>query len=121
MTIYELLELANKMYGVYIRHEVVFNNGSFSGVMIRIVNVVSGVKIKADKLILEDLVINDSSKESVNKAIYHPKASNLFFKALFSNCTFWLTISKFSITLLIKNSELLFANGVFFIKVCISS
>ena len=80
MTIYELLELANKMYGVYIRHEVVFNNGKFSGVMIRIVNVISGVKIKADNLILEDLVINDSSKESVNKAIYHPKASNLFFK-----------------------------------------
>src|SRR5690554_5913165 len=80
MTIYELLELANKMYGVYIRHEVVFNNGNFSGVMIRIVNVISGVKIKADKLILEDLVINDSSKESVNKAIYHPKSSNLFFK-----------------------------------------
>lgn len=80
MTIYELLELANKMYGVYIKHEVVFNNGSFSGVLIRIVNVTRGLKIKADNLILEDLIINDSSKESTNKAIYYPKKSNLYFK-----------------------------------------
>lgn len=80
MTIYELLELANRMYGVYIKHEVVFNAGSFSGVLIRIVNVTRGLKIKADRLILEDLIINDSSKESTNKVTYYPKTSNLFFK-----------------------------------------
>ena len=68
------------MYGVYIKHEVVFNAGSFSGILIRIVNVTRGLKIKADNLILEDLIINDSSKESTNKAIYYPKTSNLFFK-----------------------------------------
>ena len=57
-----------------------FNDGSFSGILIRIVNVTRGLKIKADSLILEDLIINDSSKESTNKAIYYPKTSNLFFK-----------------------------------------
>ena len=40
---------------------------AFSGILIRIVNVTRGLKIKADSLILEDLIINDSSKESTNK------------------------------------------------------
>lgn len=80
MTIYELLELSSKMYGIYIKHEVVILNGKFTGIQIRIVNVTSGFKIKADHLKLEDLVINDSSKENVNKVIYYPKQSNLYFK-----------------------------------------
>lgn len=80
MTIYELLDLSNKMYGVYVKHEVVFLEGKFRGVLIRIVNITTGVKIKADSLNLQDLVVNDSSKESVNKAVYYPKASNLYFK-----------------------------------------
>ena len=80
MTIHEILELITKMYGVSIRSKVVFDNGSFLGLQIRIVQISSGVKIKGDNLHLEDLKVNDSSKEQVNKVIYHPRKDNLFFK-----------------------------------------
>ena len=80
MTIYEILELITKMYGVSVRSEVVFDNGSFLGLKIRIVQISSGVKIKADNLFLDDLIVNDSSKEQVNKVTYYPRKDNLFFK-----------------------------------------
>ncbi len=80
MTIHEILELITKMYGVSIRSKVVFDNGSFLGLQIRIVQISSGVKIKGDNLYLEDLKINDSSKEQVNKVTFHPRKDNLFFK-----------------------------------------
>lgn len=80
MTIYELLELLSKTQGINIKEEVVFENGSFKGILIRIVNVSNGIKIKADLLHLNDLVINDSSKEDVNKVTFIPRKDNLFFK-----------------------------------------
>lgn len=80
MTIYEILELITKMYGVSVRSNVVFDNGSFLGLEIRIVQISSGIKIKADNLFLDDLIVNDSSKEQVNKVTYYPRKDNLFFK-----------------------------------------
>ena len=80
VTIYEVLELITKMYGVSVRSKVVFDNGSFLGLEIRIVQISTGKKLKADNLYLEDLKVNDSSKEQVNKVIYYPMKSNLFFK-----------------------------------------
>ena len=80
MTIYEILELITRMYGVSTRIKVTFDNGSFLSLQIRIVQISSGAKIKADTLFLEDLKVNESSKEQVNKVIYHPMKDNLFFK-----------------------------------------
>lgn len=80
MTIYEILELITKMYGVSTRIKVTFDNGSFLSLQIRIVQISSGAKIKADTLFLEDLKVNESSKEQVNKVIFHPMKDNLFFK-----------------------------------------
>ena len=50
------------------------------GLEIRIVQISSGIKIKADNLFLDDLIVNDSSKEQVNKVTYYPRKDNLFFK-----------------------------------------
>lgn len=80
MTIYELLELLSKTQGINIKEEVVFQDGNFKGILIRIVNVTGGVKIKSDMLHLNDLIINDSNKEDVNKVTFIPKKDNLFFK-----------------------------------------
>ncbi len=80
MTIYELLDLVFKMYGVSLKYKVVIEDGKFNGLELRIVGAVSGVRLKADALYLDSLVINDSNKESVNKAVYKPKSDNLFFK-----------------------------------------
>ncbi len=80
MTIYELLELLSKTHGINIKEEVVFEDGNFKGILIRIINVSNGIKLKADLLHLNDLVINDSSKEDINKVTYLPRKDNLFFK-----------------------------------------
>lgn len=80
ITIYELLDLAFKMYGIMLKHKVVIENGKFKGLELRIVTTTTGVRLKGDNLFLDALVINDSNKESINKVIYKPKADNLFFK-----------------------------------------
>jgi len=80
ITIYELLDLVFKMYGIMLKYKVVIQDGKFSGLELRIVSTSTGVKLKADNLYLDDLVINDSNKENINKVVYKPKVDNLFFK-----------------------------------------
>ena len=80
LTIYELLDLVFKMYGIMLKYRVVIENGKIYGLELRIVNTTTGVRLKADNLYLDDLVINDSNKENINKVIYKPKSDNLFFK-----------------------------------------
>ena len=79
MTIYEVIELISKSYGVNIKEEIVIVNGKLMGVLLRIVNVNQGIKIKSDQLGLSDLVINDTTETSVNKVIYYPKNENILF------------------------------------------
>src|SRR5690606_19074277 len=80
ITIYELLDLVFKMYGIMLKYNVVIEYGKFTGLELRIVSTTSGIRIKADNIFLEELVINDSNKESINKVVYKPKTDNLFFK-----------------------------------------
>ena len=80
ITISEVLELVSKTYGVNTMFDVVFEAGSIKQVLIRIVNISQGIKLKGDLLNLENLVINDSNLEDINKVSYYPKHDNLYFK-----------------------------------------
>ncbi|MBU1094542.1 MAG: hypothetical protein KKH01_08775 [Firmicutes bacterium] len=77
MTIHEVMELISKSYGVNIKEEIVIQNGVLVGILLRIINVSQGVKLKGDQLALADLVINDTTETSVNKVIYYPKSENV--------------------------------------------
>lgn len=77
MTIYEVIELISKSYGVNIKEEMVIQNGKLVGILLRIINVNQGIKLKSDNLALSDLTINDTTETSVNKVIYYPKNENI--------------------------------------------
>lgn len=76
LTIHEVIELISKSYGVNIKEEIVIQNGMLKGVLLRIINVSQGVKLKGDQLALADLVINDTTETSINKVVYYPKTEN---------------------------------------------
>ncbi|MFA7157292.1 MAG: hypothetical protein WC123_06360 [Bacilli bacterium] len=80
MTIYELFDLAYKMYGITLDYKVVILNGNITNLELRIVSSVEKVTLKADDIYLDELNINNSNKEGINKVIYHPKEGNIFFK-----------------------------------------
>lgn len=77
MTIHEILELITKMYGVSVRSNVVLIMVLFRFRNKNSTNII-WCKIKADNLFLDDLIVNDSSKEQVNKVTYYPRKDNLF-------------------------------------------
>ncbi len=79
MTIHEVMELISKSYGVNIKEEIVIQNGVLVGILLRIINIGQGVKLKADQLALADLVINDTTETSINKVIYYPKTENVMY------------------------------------------
>ena len=79
-TIYELFDLAYKMYGITLDYKVVILNGNITNLELRIVSSVENVILKADDIYLDELNINNSNKEGINKVIYHPKEGNIFFK-----------------------------------------
>lgn len=80
MSITDLLELISKTYGVSIISEVVFLRGRITGIKIKIVEVLTGIKLKNNISAITDLVINDSSSQYVSKVIYYPKEDNKTFK-----------------------------------------
>ena len=76
MTITEIIELISKSYGVNLKEEVVISNGQIVGVLLRIVNVSQGMKLKGDTLGAVDLAVNESSETSTNKVTFYPKEEN---------------------------------------------
>lgn len=76
----EIIELVSKSYGVSIKEEMMINQGRFVGINLRIVNVTQGLKIKADVLSLNDLVINQASETIVNKLEFYPKDENTAYR-----------------------------------------
>ena len=80
LTISEMIELISKSYGVSVKEEIRIENGLIKGIVLRIVNVDSGLKLKAEQLSLMDLVVNESSESIINKVIFYPKEDNVLYK-----------------------------------------
>lgn len=76
----EVIELVSKTYGVSVREEIMINNGKLVGILLRIVNVSSGIKLRGEQLKLSDLVINEASEQVVNKVTFIASDENVIHK-----------------------------------------
>ena len=93
MSLASLMELITKSYGLRLTYEVVYLRGRVTGIIFRISEVQRGIKLKNNYQAIQDLVVNDSSSQMVNKLTYYPKSENILYKS---------TIEYF----LLKNGEL---------------
>jgi hypothetical protein len=93
MPLASLMELITKTYGLRLTTEAVYLRGRVTGIIFRIGEVQRGIKLRNNYQAIQDLVVNDSSSQMVNKLTYYPKGENVTHK---------LTVEYY----LLKNGEL---------------
>lgn len=81
MSLASLMELITKSYGLRLTSEAVYLRGRVTGIIFRISEVQRGIKLKNNYQAIQDLVVNDSSSQMVNKLTYYPKSENVIFKS----------------------------------------
>jgi hypothetical protein len=81
MSLASLMELITKSYGLRLTSEAVYLRGRVTGIIFRISEVQRGIKLKNNYQAIQDLVVNDSSSQMVNKLTYYPKSENVLFKS----------------------------------------
>jgi hypothetical protein len=80
MSLASVMELITKSYGLRLTNEAVYLRGRVTGIIFRIGEVQRGIKLKNNFQAIQDLVVNDSSSQMVNKLTYYPKVENVLFK-----------------------------------------
>ena len=80
MSLASLMELITKSYGLKLSTEAVYLRGRVTGIIFRIGEVQRGIKLRNNYQAIQDLVVNDSSSQMVNKLTYYPKVENVQFK-----------------------------------------
>jgi len=86
MPLSSVMELITKTYGLRLSSEATYLRGRITGIIFRISEVNRGIKLKSNYLAIQDLVINDSSSQMVNKLTYHPKIENVTNRNIVSFC-----------------------------------
>jgi hypothetical protein len=81
MSLASLMELITKSYGLRLTSEAVYLRGRVTGIIFRISEVQRGIKLKNNYQAIQDLVVNDSSSQMVNKLTYYPKSENVLIKS----------------------------------------
>lgn len=80
MPLASLMELITKTYGLRLTTEAVYLRGRVTGIIFRIGEVQRGIKLRNNYQAIQDLVVNDSSSQMVNKLTYYPKVENVLHK-----------------------------------------
>ena len=80
MPLSSLMELITKSYGLRLSTTAVYLRGRVTGIIFRIGEVSRGIKLKNNYQAIQDLVVNDSSSQLINKLTYYPKSENTVFK-----------------------------------------
>ena len=80
MSLASLMEIITKSYGLRLSTEAVYIRGRVTGIVFHIGEVQRGIKLKSNYQAIQDLVVNDSSSQMVNKLVYYPKSENVIHK-----------------------------------------
>ena len=75
-----IIELITKTYGLTLTAEPTYLRGRVTGIIFHINEVYRGIKLKSNLKTIQDLVINDSSSQMINKVVFYPKKDNVTFK-----------------------------------------
>jgi len=79
MSLSSVMELITKTYGLSLSSEVTYLRGRITGINFMISEVNRGIKLKSNFSAIQDLVINDSSSQMINKIDYYPKIENITY------------------------------------------
>lgn len=71
-----VMELITKTYGLRLSSEITHVRGRITGIVFRISEVGRGLQLKSNFAAIQDLVLNDSSSQMINKIDYYPKTEN---------------------------------------------
>jgi hypothetical protein len=82
MSLSSLMELITKSYGLRLTTEATYLRGRVTGIIFKIGEVQRGIKLKNNYQAIQDLVVNDSSSQMVNKLIYYPKSENVLYQSI---------------------------------------
>ena len=77
MSLSSIMELITKTYGLRLSSEATYLRGRVTGINFGISEVSRGIKLKSNFQAIQDLVINDSSNQIINKVVFHPKSDNV--------------------------------------------
>lgn len=80
LSLASVMELITKTYGLRLTSEATYLRGRVTGINFRIGEVTRGIKLKNNYQAIQDLVINDSSSQMINKIVYHPKVENVTYR-----------------------------------------
>lgn len=82
LSLASIMELITKTYGLRLSTEATYLRGRVTGINFRISEVNRGIKLKSNYQAIQDLVINDSSSQMINKINYHPKFENITYRSI---------------------------------------
>jgi len=82
MSLSSLMELITKTYGLRLSTDITYLRGRITGLVFKISEVTRGIKLKSNFSAIQDLVINDSSSQMINKLTYYPKIDNISHKEI---------------------------------------
>lgn len=82
LSLASVMELITKTYGLRLSSEATYLRGRVTGINFRIGEVNRGIKLKNNFQAIQDLVINDSSSQMINKIVYHPKTENIIYRSI---------------------------------------
>ena len=80
MSLSSLMELITKTYGLRLSTDITYLRGRITGLVFRISEVTRGIKLKSNFSAIQELVINDSSSQMINKMVFYPKLENALHK-----------------------------------------
>jgi len=84
MSLSSVMELITKTYGLRLSSEATYLRGRGTGINFRISEVSRGIKLKSNFQAIQDLIINDSSSQLINKIVFHPKSDNVLYRSTVS-------------------------------------
>lgn len=82
MSLASIMELITKTYGLRLSTDVIYMRGRITGIIFKIGEVNRGIKLKSNFMAIQELVINDSSSQMINKLTYYPKMENISHKGI---------------------------------------
>ena len=80
LSLASVMELITKTYGLRLSSEATYLRGRITGILFRIGEVTRGIKLKSNFTAIQDLVVNDSFSQMMNKIEYYPKIENVTYR-----------------------------------------
>ena len=81
-SISSVVKTLNKAFSIGVKYNLVYDNGTISGIELHIVSCTKGFILKSNYKGITKLVINSSGEQSVNKVVFYPSSENVTYKSI---------------------------------------